>query len=298
MNIPRFFSLLISLFCVITQAAPGTLMGLSQMPLYTLPGSPILLNHESVAQVFMFKEFNHFIKLGVPKVALRRALGFFFQAHGTTLMAKASQDIVPVTFGNERYLGIADYTQPSTEKRFYLLDLKTGRVEKHYVSHGLNSGKNWAQFFSNESGSRKTSLGFFITGGTYQSKAFESTAMKVYGIEATNFNAYSRNIVIHQAPYASPQFIQRLKTQFEDTHDAKYSPRLGRSFGCFAFDPDVAQQIIKKLKGGALIYSYVKDAEKQLLESPEDQQVIRVNPAFDVGEDTEEELLQRVVHGK
>ncbi len=247
------------------------------------------INHQ---HILILKKLDFFIKQGVPAIALRRAFEFFFQTYGKTLRVKATDQMTTLNFKNDRYLGIVDYTQPSTEKRFYLLNLKTGEVEKHYVSHGRFSGFNWAQSFSNDLDSQKSSLGIFITGEIYKSRTFQSPAMKVYGLEATNFNAFSRSIVIHQADYASPQFIENLKQKFQQTNEKKYSPRLGRSLGCFAFDPEVAQQIIQKLRGGALIYSYVKGAEKHILESAQHQNIIRIDPSLDPGEDTEEELLQ------
>lgn len=252
---------------------------------------PITIQH-----VLVLKKFDAFVKQGVPPEALKRVLEFFLQSYGQTLMAKAITNPVPVVLANDRYIGIADYTQASTEKRFYLLDLKTGLVEKHYVSHGTRSGFNWAQSFSNVPQSNKSSLGIYITGGIYQSPSFESPAMKIYGLESTNYNAYARSIVVHQAPYASPDFINNLKVLYEKTKKPVHKPRLGRSQGCFAFDPAVAQKIINKLRGGALIYSYVKGAERQILESPQYQDVIRINPSLDVGIDTEEEVLQRIIH--
>ena len=44
------------------------------------------------------------------------------------------------TIKNTRYLTIIDYSKPSNVKRMYLMDMKTGRVEKVLVSHGKNSG--------------------------------------------------------------------------------------------------------------------------------------------------------------
>src|SRR3712207_6030410 len=36
-------------------------------------------------------------------------------------------------------VGIADFTKPSANQRFYLLDTNTGRVTTHLVSHGRGS---------------------------------------------------------------------------------------------------------------------------------------------------------------
>lgn len=297
MRFSSLFSLFILILCGLVQAAEVT-TGQLDLPSFDVPGTPILFDPMSIEQAFLTKQFNIFVKEGVPPVALRRALSFYLKAYGKSIMAKATNKVVEVTLRNDRFIGIADFTLPSTQKRFYLLDIQTGTVEKHYVSHGAKSGFKWAQIFSNEPDSKKTSLGFYITGRTYQSHAFESRALKVYGIEPSNFNAYARDIVIHQADYASPKFIEDLRAHYEKTGDKKFSPRLGRSFGCFAFDPAVAQDVIDKLSGGALIYAYVKGAERQLLKSPQTQAIIRVDPATDVGVDTEEELLQRVVKPK
>ena len=297
MRISSLFSLVIYIVCGLAQSA-GVSSSLSDIPRFDVVGTPILFDPLSIEQAFVTKQFKVFVDQGVPAIALRKALSFYLQTYGKAVLAKANDKTVAVTLKNDRYMGIADFTLPSTEKRFYLLNMQTGEVEKHYVSHGAKSGFKWAQIFSNELNSRKTSLGLYITGNTYQSTAFESRAMKIYGIEASNFNAYARNIVIHQAHYASPQFIEDLRAQYEKTGDKKFSPRLGRSFGCFAFDPAMAQDIIEKLKGGALVYAYVKGAERQLLQTPHAQEVIRVNPALDVGVDTEEEILQRVIKPK
>ncbi len=294
----RFFSLaafvLIQVFGSAGHSTRVSSSGLSELPSYSADAAQRQQNGQiSLQHILMLKKFHHFVKQGVPAEALRRAFEVFYENYGQTVAAKAVDQPVHVRFRNDRYLGIADYTQPSTNKRFYLVDLKTGIVETHYVSHGMESGKKWAQVFSNKHDSNQTSLGIFITGGIYQSRAFKGLAMKLFGLDGTNNNAYSRYIVVHQADYASPNWIKKLEAKFEETKDPKYTPRLGRSQGCFAFDPAVAQTIIQKLSGGALIYSYVKGAERKILESPDYQEVIRVNPADDVGEDTLEEILQR-----
>jgi hypothetical protein len=297
---PFKFAIFFLLFCSLTFAMDNAskMTGVLEVPGFELSGNPLLVDPMDLAKSALIKKVNGFVKQGVPEEALRRALGVFLKIYGQKLSAKATRSVVEIEARNDRYIGIADYTLPSTRKRFYLLDLLTGRVEKHYVSHGKKTGFKWAQFFSNIPNSEQTSLGIFITGPTYQSKAFESTAMKIYGLEATNFNAYSRNIVIHQADYASPLFIERIRAELENSKEPKGSPRLGRSAGCFAFDPAVAQNIIEKLKNGALIYSYVKGGSKQIAVSPESQSVIRFNPALDTGVDTEEEILQRVIQPK
>ena len=65
-------------------------------------------------------------------------------------------------------LTIIDYTKPSTEERLYVIDLGMPRLAfQSLVSHGRNTGSNYAKRFSNKPGSLTSSIGFFVTGRTY-----------------------------------------------------------------------------------------------------------------------------------
>ena len=65
-------------------------------------------------------------------------------------------------------LTVIDYSLPSTEPRLWVLDLdKQKLLFKELVSHGVNTGENFATRFSNKVGSRQSSLGLFRTEGTY-----------------------------------------------------------------------------------------------------------------------------------
>lgn len=68
-------------------------------------------------------------------------------------------------------LTLIDFSKPSTEKRLYVFDMKHRRMlYSSVVSHGKNSGGNYATSFSNEYGSYKSSLGFYLTASTYQGR--------------------------------------------------------------------------------------------------------------------------------
>lgn len=144
-------------------------------------------------------------------------------------------------------LTLIDYSLPSTEKRLYVLDMKNKKVLfVSHVSHGRNSGGNYATHFSNQSGSYKSSLGFFLTDHTYQGKNGYSLILN--GLEKDiNDKARERAIVIHGAPYANPSVIPA-------------SGRLGRSLGCPALPEAVSKPIIDAIKGGSLLYIYANDA--------------------------------------
>jgi hypothetical protein len=104
---------------------------------------------------------------------------------------------------NNDLITIIDYSRPSTEKRLYVIDFtKDAIVFKSYVAHGKNSGLDHAESFSNRISSHESSLGFYITGTTYNGKHGYSLRLK--GIEEKiNDNAIKRAIVMHSASYVS-----------------------------------------------------------------------------------------------
>lgn len=143
-------------------------------------------------------------------------------------------------------LSIIDFSKPSTEKRFYLIDLANKTLLYNtYTSHGVNTGENMAMSFSNKEGSRKSSLGFYLTAETYEGK--HGTSLKLDGLErGFNHRARRRYIVIHSADYVTDNFIQE-------------NGRLGRSWGCPALPPDLTQDIIQKIKNGSVLFIYAND---------------------------------------
>jgi hypothetical protein len=65
-------------------------------------------------------------------------------------------------------ISIIDYRKSSNDKRFYVIDIIRKKVLYHtLVAHGRHSGDIYASYFSNEPGSLQSSLGFFVTGDTY-----------------------------------------------------------------------------------------------------------------------------------
>lgn len=140
-------------------------------------------------------------------------------------------------------LTIIDYSKPSTEKRFYVIDLKSNKLlYRTYVSHGMNSGLVRADEFSNRINSHKTSLGTFLTEGTYTGG--NGYSLKLNGLtRGKNDNALKRFIVIHGAKYVSESFI-------------KQNGYLGRSWGCPAVPMKLAKKIIDTIKGGSVIFAY------------------------------------------
>lgn len=144
-------------------------------------------------------------------------------------------------------LTLIDFSKPSTEERLFVFDIKNKKILKSsVVSHGKNSGDNYATSFSNTNGSYKSSLGFYITENTYQ--GHNGYSLVLDGLEeGINDNAKERAIVIHGAAYANPNIIST-------------AGRLGRSLGCPALPKSVSKQVIDTIKDGSLLYIYANDA--------------------------------------
>ncbi|MCX2431375.1 murein L,D-transpeptidase catalytic domain family protein [Pedobacter sp. GR22-10] len=138
-------------------------------------------------------------------------------------------------------LSIADFDQPSTSKRLYVLNVDQRDVVLNtWVAHGQRSGENQAVTFSNQNDSFASSIGFFVTGEEYHGT--HGRSLKLDGMDpGFNDNARLRSIVIHGAPYVSEGTIAALG-------------RLGRSQGCPAVAPELADPLISSLGEGSVLF--------------------------------------------
>jgi L,D-transpeptidase-like protein len=144
-------------------------------------------------------------------------------------------------------LTVIDYSLPSSARRLWVIDVARHRVLFHeLVAHGAGSGDDEVMTFSNEPGSRASSLGLFRTTDTYRGRHGQS--LRLDGLEpGVNDRAMERAIVMHAAAYVSPAFVRA-------------RGRLGRSWGCPALDPRVHRQLIDRIKGGTAVFAYYPDA--------------------------------------
>lgn len=145
-------------------------------------------------------------------------------------------------------LTLIDFSKPSTEERLFVFDMeKKQLLYSSVVSHGRNSGNNYATAFSNKNGSYKSSLGFYRTENTYNGKNGYSLVLE--GLEkGVNDNARRRAIVMHGAAYANPSVIRA-------------GGRLGRSLGCPALPQKMNRPIIDAIKGGSILYIYAENKD-------------------------------------
>ena len=151
-------------------------------------------------------------------------------------------------FDGKGVLTIIDYSLPSIIQRLWVFDLDENKLLFHeLVAHGKNTGENLATEFSNDHGSKQSSLGLFLTAGTYQGR--NGYSLKLHGLEeGVNHRALDRTIVLHGAWYVSEDFADRYG-------------RLGRSWGCPAVRKDVARLLIDAIKDGTYLFIYYPDDE-------------------------------------
>ena len=98
---------------------------------------------------------------------------------------------------NKKILSIIDYSKPSTEKRFFIIDIENHKLlYQTFVAHGKKSGYVNATKFSNKIRSYKSSLGFFRTGNSYF--GIRGYSLQLEGLEkGINDNARLRGIIIY-----------------------------------------------------------------------------------------------------
>jgi hypothetical protein len=140
-------------------------------------------------------------------------------------------------------MGIVDFSKPSSDPRFHVVNLASGDVESYRVCHGRGSDPNhsgWLERFSNDFGSYATSNGTYVTTDYYDGKY--GLSLRVRGLDWSNSNAEARAIVIHNAWYAEDDMIP-------------LHGQLGRSEGCFAMSRKNQYEVMRRLAGGRMIYA-------------------------------------------
>jgi hypothetical protein len=143
----------------------------------------------------------------------------------------------------EGIITLIDFDKPSDSKRLFIIDIDNGKVlQSALVAHGKGSGEVMATSFSNQPGSNKSSLGFYLTENTYTGRNGYSLVLK--GLDhGINDKAAMRSIVIHGADYVSEEYIRR-------------NGRLGRSQGCPALSLNEYQEVIDLIKDGTCLFIY------------------------------------------
>jgi hypothetical protein len=171
----------------------------------------------------------HLKEAGLSEPTFEKALTGFYN------LKKAGQ------LSRKSILTIVDFDQLSTKKRMYIIDLdKKEMILNTWVAHGQRSGNDEAVKFSNQNDSFTSSLGFYITGEVY--RGMHGKSLKLDGMDdGFNNNARMRSIVVHGAAYVSPGTINALG-------------RLGRSQGCPAVAPELADKVISTIEDKTVLF--------------------------------------------
>jgi L,D-transpeptidase-like protein len=187
--------------------------------------------------------------LGAPMTAVARAIAI---ARGPA-------------FAKKDALAVFDISQPSANKRFYLLDLKSAEATAHYAAHGRTNGPNVkaTKFKGFQKDLDMVPLGPLKTAHSEVMDHYKTIVDRYDG------TVYSNMIVVVLEGVASynsyinhtPPFKWILHPNWYTTaaFRAKNNGMLGRSNGCITVDPVENNKLITRLQDGALVYVTVGD---------------------------------------
>ncbi|HUB59504.1 MAG TPA: murein L,D-transpeptidase catalytic domain family protein [Puia sp.] len=214
----------------VVEAPPAPMMPMPMMP---MPASAV--KAAEIRRVLHESEYIY-MSMGLDKEGLSETAFEFAWRGYHNLVKKGS-------IRKKSVLSIADFSQSSSEKRMYVIDIRHRRLlYRTYVAHGQNSGAEYAETFSNEPESFMSSLGFYITKTTYVGK--NGLSLRLDGVDdGYNDKAMMRNIVLHGCSYVGERYLE----SFGST---------GTSLGCPAVPAAISSRIIRAVKGGSCLFIY------------------------------------------
>lgn len=190
---------------------------------------------------------------------------------------------------SSKYLAVVDYTKPSSQGRYFWINLQTGKIEHALkVAHGSGSGIGPIPAkCSSKPGSNSTPCGFHKYGDPYISGK-NGISIKMHGLQPINSSTEKRHVVAHAARYVKGsqglgkssynsirnssgilikavinadinKFYNALPSSFRDTNKvttakANTSP-IGESWGCHAFGGEDYAKVVPHMKD-VLSYNY------------------------------------------
>lgn len=190
-------------------------------------------------------------ELGAPEAAIKRAVAISRQA----------------IFTKKDALAVFDISQPSANKRLYLLDFKSGQVTAHHAAHGKTNG---AHAKATRFKGFQRDLDMVPLGPLKAVPARAEVTAKYSTIVDRYDKTVYRNMVTGElqgvAPYNryinhTPPYVWVIHPGWyaSASYRARNKGMLGRSNGCITVDPAENNKIITRLQGG-LIYVTVGDA--------------------------------------
>jgi hypothetical protein len=163
-------------------------------------------------------------------------------------------------------LAVFDISQPSANKRFYVLDFKSNRGTAHYAAHGRDNGPNARaiKFKGFQTDLDMVPLGPLKTAHSQVMNHYKTIVDRFDGTVYPNMivvvlqgvTSYN-NYINHTPPF---KWILHPNWYTTAAFRAKNNGMLGRSNGCITVDPIENNQLVTRLQGGALVYVTVGDA--------------------------------------
>jgi L,D-transpeptidase catalytic domain len=187
--------------------------------------------------------------LGAPMAAIERAI------------AISRQSIFP----KKDALAVFDISQPSANKRFYLLDFKSSEVTAHFAAHGRANGPNAkaVKFKGFQKDLDMVPLGPLKTAHSEVMDHYKTIVDRYDGTVYSNMIVVVLEGVTSYNSYINhtPPFKWILHPNWYTTaaFRAKNNGMLGRSNGCITVDPVENNQLVRRLQDGALVYVTVGD---------------------------------------
>ena len=188
--------------------------------------------------------------LGAPMAAVQRAVEISRQP----------------TFPKKDVLAVFDISQPSANKRFYVLDFKANEFTAHYAAHGRDNGPNVRaiKFKGFQTHLDMVPLGPLKTAHSEVMDHYKTIVDRYDGTVyrhmivvvlrgVTSYNSY----INHTPPF---KWILHPNWYTTAAFRAKNNGMLGRSNGCITVDPIENNQLVTRLQDGALVYVTVGDA--------------------------------------
>lgn len=218
---------------------------------FALPAGNLTEKHQNMSVLTVNPETLKFINFELDMLQIYEDAGLGAAGLSLEVFNKAMVGYLNLkhdgALSDKSILTIADFDQPSSQKRLWVIDVAAKKLLFHsLVSHGKNSGNAMAEEFSNIPNSEMSSLGFYVTQDTYMGK--HGLSLKLEGMDENfNSNAADRHVVVHGADYVSEDFIRQ-------------HGRLGRSQGCPALPMENHAQIIEAIKDKTVLYLHSADS--------------------------------------
>lgn len=185
------------------------------------------------------------------------------QALGAPMQAvhRALKEAERSEYRKKDVVSVFDISQPSRNKRYYLLDLKAGRTLSFHSSHGYGNGDHqraWRFKGFQKDGVWMVPLGAIRTGDQayyldqyvvikdrYTGKVYRDlVVVDLIGMKPYNNRFHRRDLwaIMHPQWYVTEGYRK---------HN---NGGLGRSKGCLAMDPATSNFVFRRVAGGSLIY--------------------------------------------